>query len=199
MRAMKVIDDPKDFQLLTDETRRKMIFLMRVKERTVSQIAEELGKTPQVIYHHIRKLREAGMVEVAREERIDHFIETYYQATAEVFMLQCGKEGGHKYAEKQMKKALESLAKLGLNLTIDEETSSRVVELMRQIEGVGVDKDWHEKIEGLEDIDIVTRMHLVSLTNILFMSDEQLDEHRNFQKELRDLLRSRLEEPIEAN
>ena len=43
--------------------------------------------TPQAIYHHIKKLLPAEMVEVTREERVDNFIETYYRATAEVFSL----------------------------------------------------------------------------------------------------------------
>jgi len=92
MKSVKVFKDPGAFKILADETRRKIIYLLRVKERTVSQIAEELEKTPQVIYHHIRKLLDADMVEVAKEVRIDHFIETYYQATAEVFECVCAEE-----------------------------------------------------------------------------------------------------------
>ena len=80
MKAFKLIKDPNAFQLLGDETRRRIIYLLRAKEMTVSQIAGELNLTPQAIYHHIRKLRDAGMVEVAREERVDHYIETYYRA-----------------------------------------------------------------------------------------------------------------------
>ena len=86
MKAFKVIKGGADaFQLLADETRRRIIYLLRAKEHTVSQMAAELELTPQAIYHHIRKLRDADLVEVSREERIDHFIETYFRATAEVF------------------------------------------------------------------------------------------------------------------
>jgi len=84
MKAFKVIENPEAFQLMGDKTRRRIIFLLRAKEMTVSQIAAELGMTPQAIYHHIRKFRDADLVEVAREERIDHFIETYYQAAAKI-------------------------------------------------------------------------------------------------------------------
>ena len=85
MKAFKVIKDPEAFRLLADETRRRVIYLLRAKDMTVSQIAAELNLTPQAIYHHIRKMRDTGLVEVAREERVDHFIETYYRATAEIF------------------------------------------------------------------------------------------------------------------
>ena len=102
MRAFKVIKDPEAFQLLADETRRRIIYLLRAKAMTVAQIAEELSLTPQAIYHHIRKLKDAGLVEVAREERVDHFIETYYQATAEVFHLSHGEGMSESYAREKI-------------------------------------------------------------------------------------------------
>ncbi len=39
----------------------------------------------------IKKLVEAGMVEVTREVRVDHLTESYYMATAELFHLTVGK------------------------------------------------------------------------------------------------------------
>src|SRR5439155_197835 len=66
-KAFKLITDPDAFQLLGDETRRRIIYLLRAKEMTVSQIAGELNLTPQAIYHHIRKLMDAGMVEDVHE------------------------------------------------------------------------------------------------------------------------------------
>src|SRR2546430_2988428 len=67
IRTFKYITDPKALDAVADETRRKLIYLLRAKEQTVSQLAEALGKTPQAIYHQIRKLTAAGLVEVARE------------------------------------------------------------------------------------------------------------------------------------
>src|SRR5438445_112154 len=99
MKAFKMIKDPEAFRLLADETRRRIIYLLRAKEMTVSQIAAELNLTPQAIYHHIRKLRDSDLVEVAREERVDHFIETYYRATAEMFNLSHGERMPQAYAE----------------------------------------------------------------------------------------------------
>src|SRR5512139_527030 len=96
MKAVKHISDPEGFKILADETRRKIIFLLRAKELTVSQIADELNLTPQTVYHHIKRLVEAGMVEVTREVRVDHLIESYYMATAEVFHMTVGKTSGGK-------------------------------------------------------------------------------------------------------
>src|SRR2546422_211544 len=106
MKAFKMIKDPEAFRLLADETRRRIIYLLRAKEMTVSQIAAELNLTPQAIYHHIRKLRDSDLVEVAREERVDHFIETYYRATAEMFNLSHGEGMPQAYAEEKTVEAL---------------------------------------------------------------------------------------------
>jgi len=58
---------------------------------TVGQIASELDITPQAVYHHIRKLKKAKMIEVSREERVAHLIESYYRATAKAFICKFGK------------------------------------------------------------------------------------------------------------
>jgi DNA-binding transcriptional ArsR family regulator len=67
MKAIKVVDDPEKFKLLADDTRRRIVFLLRAKEMTVSQIASTLEVTPQAIYHHIKKLQKADLVKVTRE------------------------------------------------------------------------------------------------------------------------------------
>jgi DNA-binding transcriptional ArsR family regulator len=78
-----VLREPKGFELLADETRRKIIFLLRVKEMTVGQIAAELKFTRQEVYYHIKKLLKGKLIEVVREERVGHLSESYYVATAD--------------------------------------------------------------------------------------------------------------------
>ncbi len=70
MRTFKFIRDPNAFELMADDTRRRVVYLLRAKEMTVGQIHHELQLTPQAIYHHIRKLLDAGLVEVAKEEQL---------------------------------------------------------------------------------------------------------------------------------
>src|SRR5437867_259508 len=128
MKAFKVIKGgPEIFQVLADETRRRIIYLLRAKEMTVSQIADELDLTPQAIYHNIRKLKDSGMVEVGREERVDHFIETYYRASAEIFYLEHGEAETKEVAEKRTREALESLSRIGVKVRTDPEAVARVV------------------------------------------------------------------------
>src|ERR1700739_108660 len=125
---------------MADDTRRRVVYLLRAKEMTVGQIHHELQLTPQAIYHHIRKLLDAGLVEVAREERVDHFIETYYRATAEVFEFRHG-EAGSVEAAKQFTEGFDALSRVGLKVTADEETVKEIARLEDEIEKIGVPSD----------------------------------------------------------
>ena len=119
MKAIKVVDDPEKFKLLADDTRRKIVFLLRATEMTVSQIASTLEVTPQAIYHHIKKLQEADLVQVTREKRVGHLIESYFRATAEAFLCSVGSTpSGREFFEKQMGTALDSLVKIGFDLEL---------------------------------------------------------------------------------
>ncbi len=198
VKAFKVIRDPKAFELMADETRRRMVFLLRAKDLTVSQIAEQLDKTPQAIYHHIKKLLEAGMVEVAREERVDHFIETYYRASAEVFNFIHGEGKGTEIAEQHTREALQALQKIGLSIRIDEDLVSRLVDVMRKMEAFEQEPQLEEKIAELEDVDFLTKQEVSHYAKYLSLSDAQFEELLGMEKQFRELLRSALVEPVEA-
>lgn len=196
MKPFMVIKEPEAFQLLADETRRKILYLLRVKEMTVSQVASELGVTSQAIYHHIRKLLKGKMVEVAREERIGHLIESYYRATAEDFLLSHGKissESLHdrKLAEEQVTVVLSALNKIGLNLQNDEKKTLQLVDLR-----VGLDKcctdagKFEDEIWNMDDLDLPMKMMAADFAGKLLMSDEEFDRQQATRKRLRNLLLS---------
>jgi len=194
MKTIKLIKDPAAFNLLADGTRRRIIHLLRAKERTVSQIAEELGLTPQAIYHHIRKMKEADLVEVAREERVDHFIETYYRATAEIFHLSHGEKDRDADEEKSIKNVLENMHKIGLDIPSDDETVSKLVAAAAELKSCAQQSDWFDKVSELEDVDFFGKQTMVAYASIATMSDkdfeEFLDNHRNLRKLLRSGMQS---------
>ncbi len=196
MRSFKVINDPEAFQLLADETRRRIIYLLRAKEMTVAQIAEELKLTPQAIYHHIRKLKDADMVEVAREERVDHFIETYYRATAEMFNLAHGQTGSGKAMEEETREALAALSKVGFKANVDPAAVAKIVELMKSMKEPGSTTHWTEKVNEIEDLSFLTKQALLDFTSLIAMSDKEFENFLKCYRELRKTLRSTLQEPL---
>ncbi len=194
MRSFKVIRDPAAFELLADETRRRIIYLLRAKEMTVAQIAEELKLTPQAIYHHIRKLKDADMVEVAREERIGHFIETYYQATAEMFNLAHGESGSTKVLEEETREALGALPKLGIEAEVDAAAVSKVVNLIREMKEPDSQSPWTEKVNELSDVSYLGKQQLLEFLYLVNISDREFEAFLKSYRDLRKTLRSMVRE-----
>ncbi len=196
MRSFKVITDPEAFQLLADETRRRIIYLLRAKEMTVAQIAEELKLTPQAIYHHIRKLKDADMVEVAREERVDHFIETYYQATAEMFNLAHGDSASTQVMEEEAREALGALSKMGIQAKVDSDVVAKVVGLVRCMKEPDANSPITEQVNELEDVSYLAKQELLEFLHLMTISDKEFESFLRNYRDLRKTLRSILEEPI---
>jgi DNA-binding transcriptional ArsR family regulator len=193
MKPVKMLTDPAAMELLGDETRRRIIYLLRARELTISQIAEELRMTPQAIYHHIKKLVPAEMVEVAREERVDNFIETYYRATAEVFSLSWGTSGKNQaQAEQRMRDTLLSLDKLAIRVRVEEDKVAQIIKTQGKIETFGSKEDLEEKVSKLDGVDFIGKQELASVAFMISLTDKQFQEWLELQKELRKLLRGLL-------
>lgn len=187
LRSFKYFNNPEAFEVLADETRRKIIYMLRAKEQTVSQLADSLSKTPQAIYHQIKILLDNGFVEVAREERVDHFIETYYRATAEVFEFTHGENPGRHF-QKQLKEVAEVLARLGMDVNADDDVLAKIAKLEGKISQLGMRPELEEKIQQLEGVGFFTRHGAYKYAQMATMTDKQFDEMLNAERELRHLL-----------
>ena len=183
---------------MADDTRRRVIYLLRAKDMTVSQIAAELQKTPQAIYHHIRKLLDTGLVEVAKEERVDHFIETYYRATAEVFEFIHGEGGSEKYGEQRTREALQALKQLGIEARTDDDIISRLMAITKHMNELALTPELEEKIQNLEGLDFIGKKHVADYVNLLTMSDKQFEEWLNYERSRRNLLKSAVLGPVQV-
>jgi DNA-binding transcriptional ArsR family regulator len=192
MKPIKVIKDPEAFKLVADETRRKIVFLLRVKEMTVSQIAAELNITPQAVYHHIKKLKKGDLIEVSREVRIDHLIESYYRATAEAFHFSVGKVSPS--VRTQLETVLNALKKLGFNLEYDEEKIKQLSDIRRRVESCCGSGKFENAISELDDVDFVTKLVVQEYAEILSMSDKEFIEQQELENEFRKVIFSLLKE-----
>ena len=191
MRAVKTISDPNAFKLFGDETRRKIVFLLRAKEMTVSQIAEGLSITPQTVYHHIKKLVGGGMVEVTREVRVDHLIESYYRATAEAFQFTVGKTSSSaKALKEQMEGALDALKRSGFKIQYDEKTVDKLVELELELKECCGDEETEDALSKLDDVDPLTKMAAQEYAGFLTMSVDELTRENEIKKKVWTLLGS---------
>ena len=191
MKPIMTITDPEAVKVAVDETRRKILYLLRAKEMTVSKIAEELNLTPQTVYHHIKKLCDVEMVEVAKEVRVDHLIESHYRATAEVFHFTVGKSSNSKEtAIEKMKSALEALKKIGYSIQYNQQTINELAELSIELEDCCDCRGNEEAIAKLNDVDYFTKQEVQEYAGLLSMTDQELIQHDQVRKRFTELLRS---------
>ena len=194
MKERKTIKSPGAFQLLADETRLKMIYLLRAKEMTVSQMAAELGLTPQTIYHHIKKLREAEMVEVSREERIDHLVESYYRATAGFFYFVHGGCGKDWEGPEVIANALNALGRMGHEVDANSEGVAKILKLMESLRRTRENPEVMEKAYQMDDIDPFTQEVLIEFAVMMEMDDRQFEKYLDTHRTLREWLLSQRKE-----
>jgi predicted transcriptional regulator len=77
---LQVIDEPEKSQLLSNETRRRIIYGLTNETKSISQLANELGKTPATIHYHMIKLENAGFVGLAKTRIVNNnLIEKFYK------------------------------------------------------------------------------------------------------------------------
>lgn len=188
MKAQKVIRDPGAFQLLADETRLKMIYLLRAKEMTVSQMAGDLELTPQTVYHHIKKLKAVEMVEVSREERIDHLVESYYRATAGIFYFVDGGCGDELKASEVVRRALEVLDRLNHKIDMQSNGIDRIVQLREELRKDRENPKITEKVYEMDDVDPFTQNIVIEFAMMMDMSDEDFERHLDAQRIMRQWL-----------
>ncbi|WP_324735038.1 winged helix-turn-helix domain-containing protein [Thermococcus sp. SY098] len=171
-KKVKVITDPKVIKLMLEDTRRKILQLLRNREMTISQLSEILGKTPQTVYHHIEKLKEAGLVEVKRTEMKGNLVEKYYGRTADAFYinLYLGDEELRYFARSRLKTKLDIFKALGYEF--DEEELLNIMDRILEKEHeykMKISKEIEENEELLKDFsneDIIHAIEWLSMAEI---------------------------------
>jgi DNA-binding transcriptional ArsR family regulator len=85
--------------------------------RSCTEVAVELGQTPQRVYYHVKRLVEAGLVRQVAERRVRGIHEGIYQAAARSYWLSAGLVG-----------------RIGLRQTRDQASLGYLVDLMEDVQ-----------------------------------------------------------------
>lgn len=123
---IKIIDDPEVIKLVTDETRRAILELLRVNNLSVSQMTSILEKDQSTVYRHVEKLLKAGLIEQAGEKKEHHIPEKVYGRTAKIFFLAPG---------------MDAVPGKDILLEQWEKTSHTVAGILRQMGYEGIDDE----------------------------------------------------------
>ncbi|WP_048152587.1 winged helix-turn-helix domain-containing protein [Palaeococcus ferrophilus] len=179
-RKVKVITDPAVIKLMLEDTRRQILRLLRDREMTISQLSEILKKTPQTIYHHVEKLKEAGLVEVKRTEMKGNLVEKYYGRTADAFYinLYLGDEELRYLARSRLKTKLEIFKALGYEFDDEEllDVMDRLLEKEHEVK-TKVSKMIEENEDKLRDFSNEDIIHAIEwLASAELSRDEEFKE-----------------------
>ncbi|WP_297437390.1 winged helix-turn-helix domain-containing protein [Thermococcus sp.] len=185
MSKVKVVTDPEVIKLMLESTRRQILSLLRSKEMTISQLSEILGKTPQTIYHHIEKLKEAGLVEVKRTEMKGNLIEKYYGRTADAFYinLYLGDEELRYFARSRLKTKLGIFRALGYEF--DDEKLLDIMDRLLKKEHeykTQISREIEENEERLRDASDEDIIHAIEWLSMARMARDE--EFRKLMEEL---------------
>jgi DNA-binding transcriptional ArsR family regulator len=77
---VKKIDDIEIAKMMLDVRKRGILDIAK-EPVTVGQIAEELNEKPSRLYYHVKKLEEAGLLELVETRQQGNLIEKYYKRT----------------------------------------------------------------------------------------------------------------------
>lgn len=77
---VKKINDIEIAKMMLD-VRKKSILDLAKNPITVSQMAEELNEKPSRLYYHVKKLEEAGLLELVETRQHGNLIEKFYKRT----------------------------------------------------------------------------------------------------------------------
>jgi DNA-binding transcriptional ArsR family regulator len=197
MKLLKPISE-EAFKQLGDETRRKIMFLLRDHELTVKEISSELNLTTQNIYHHMKRLQEVGLVKVSDEKRSGHLIESYYTTTADTFFY---------YDDKMEVNLIQSFIDVlnGLNemdipVEVSEQNASELSELNKKrlkllntpsiVYDICASCSFSGFFMKFGPMNPVLLSQILQYSSIINMTDEEFEESLELTRKLRQFLLS---------
>jgi DNA-binding transcriptional ArsR family regulator len=134
-KGVLIIKDPEIAKLFADETRRRILHILRHREMSTTDLAKALEKNHSSIIHHLTLLKEAGLVELTREEKVRNMIQAYYKSTAFRYIISYSltdtltdDEGYSSWRDGILQKMYEGFETYGIQIT--DEKKTRVIELM---------------------------------------------------------------------
>jgi DNA-binding transcriptional ArsR family regulator len=81
-----LINTPQQYKALGDETRNKIMVIIKQQPATAKQIADRLGIAPGTAGHHLQTLEAAGLAKVAARRLVRGIVAKYYTRTAKLLL-----------------------------------------------------------------------------------------------------------------
>lgn len=87
-KGVDVITDPEKARVLVDPMRREVMRLLVERVRTEHELAQTLGLSEPSVGHHLKILREHGLIRIGREEAEEHgILQKFYETTSHAYFI----------------------------------------------------------------------------------------------------------------
>jgi len=182
-RDVIIIKDPEVAKLFADETRRNILNILRHNECSTTDLAKTLEKSHSSIIHHLNLLKEVGLVQETRTEKVRNLVQTYYQSTSKRFII------SYTLSES-----------LGDVVDIIHPTKNMIQEILEGLGTFGIEVVEENREEAAELVGRFLRRHQMAFEETIEHQVEPLNMRRHSQRGIIQLLtRIRLLDDQEYN
>lgn len=135
MKEVIIITQPEKVKILSEDTRFKILKLLRQGPMTVWELSMALGKDRTTIYRHIKALENAGFVEELGSEGN----EKLYGRTARLFLIKAEPDESvehfrQTYLQVEAERLVGILEKAGIEVTDRERLKELIKDVLNEIE-----------------------------------------------------------------
>lgn len=135
MREVLIITEPEKVRVLSDETRFKILQLLRERPMTVWELSMALEKDRTTVYRHIKALQRAGLIEELGSEGN----EKLYGRTARLFLIKADPDESiedfrQAYLRIEADRLVRLLEKSGVKIKNREKLTELIKEILNEIE-----------------------------------------------------------------
>lgn len=180
---IRLFEEPETLRVGLEKTRKQILDLLRVKNMTISQISKALEKDQSTVYRHVKKLEEAGFIEVKGERKEHHIPERIYGRTADVFLMSpepISSENTPTLGIRWDQKTVEECLELIEELEYEVEKDGKINEMCHIFQELDADIN-EEIIEGLEENKDVDFFSIIQ-TKFIIALLKMINDHPQAEK-----------------
>ncbi|NJE85452.1 ArsR family transcriptional regulator [Thermococcus sp. CX2] len=182
MREVLIITEPEKAKVLSEETRFRILQLLKERPMTINELSEALGKDRTTVYRHVKMLENAGLI----EELDSDGNERIYTRVARLFLIKADldesvEEFRQAYLQVEVEKLVQILEKAGAKIKDREKLKQLTKAVLNEIE---LNSQPIIKRVSQAEVDL-TEVELFHLLNILvFLQSCELCEKAKEVKKL---------------
>ncbi len=173
MKEIEIVDDPEIIKIIVEDTRKKILQLLRFRDMTISEMASILNKNVSTVFRHVKKLENVGLVKVTGERKVHNVPEKLYGRTARtIFLAPESFERNtftRRFNEKRVKEINKALKEMGYHVSDEEYLKNLIIYIdeitISDFEKLKRDMEWND-FRTLRDILLLLKMPIQDIEKL---------------------------------